>query len=113
MADYDIQELMTGFNLEEYDDFFTQTGRDDYEINSFDISIYFVKPEFEDRSVDFLKTAFEIFPNMPYCSLRLSFSSISHPILEQFICVESTDECRRYDFQQGRTYSSVFKQCAN
>lgn len=91
----DVKDFATNFKVAEYDDLFIETSGQ-YEINCFEIKIFFIKSEFVDRSIDFLNSSFEIFPKVPYCSIKLPFTEVEHPILAQFICIDPTDEHVKY-----------------
>uniref|UniRef100_A0A7S1KSD1 Cilia- and flagella-associated protein 61 N-terminal domain-containing protein n=1 Tax=Percolomonas cosmopolitus TaxID=63605 RepID=A0A7S1KSD1_9EUKA len=99
-SERDAADVMTQFKLIDYNDFIAQLGgagqQEDDEwdeapmmaINAFEIKMFFIQPEFQDRSVDFVHAAFQMFPHLKYGSIFLPFEESEHPCLEPFVVAE-------------------------
>eukprot|EP01006_Ploeotia_vitrea_P042645 TRINITY_DN66647_c7_g1_i1.p1 TRINITY_DN66647_c7_g1~~TRINITY_DN66647_c7_g1_i1.p1 ORF type:complete len:1197 (+),score=144.15 TRINITY_DN66647_c7_g1_i1:43-3633(+) len=52
--------------------------------NSFQITFFYLNPDYECRASDFLRPAFELFPNTEYSFIRLPHSISDHALLTKF-----------------------------
>lgn len=92
-SDRDGSDIMMQYELMELDGLFTVSQFEDldreddtsFRMQSFEIKMFFILPEFEDRSIDFIHASFQAFPNLNYGSIFLSFQESERSILEPFV----------------------------
>eukprot|EP01064_Diplonema_japonicum_P039500 TRINITY_DN9915_c0_g3_i1.p1 TRINITY_DN9915_c0_g3~~TRINITY_DN9915_c0_g3_i1.p1 ORF type:complete len:1159 (+),score=272.32 TRINITY_DN9915_c0_g3_i1:41-3517(+) len=60
------------------------TDRDRVGQNSFQITFFYLNPEYESRAASFIKPAFAQFENVEYCLITLPHTTTEHPLLHDF-----------------------------
>lgn len=95
-----VEELLDNFNLQGYQNLIAEDSETstfnqdtDFRINAFQVTAFFVFPEFMDRSVDLLEAAFRLFPGRTYCIVSLPFISQQHPLLDSFNAIRMNPNC--------------------
>ncbi|KAK2947660.1 putative Adenylate kinase [Blattamonas nauphoetae] len=83
-ANADISTLQQTFNLEDFNNFLDDDGMP----NAICITLFCLKQEFDHRSIDFLKSVFEHFPEHLYCFITVSFSLSAFPLLQYFVQIK-------------------------
>jgi len=104
-SEVDVRQILTDYKTENgnvpiYDDFISETlapkNETSFQANAFEIKLFYILDEYKFRSIDFLKEAFNAFPELKYCLIGLPFEEqdkSDHPVLKQFIYIEPTLEC--------------------
>ncbi len=78
----DVTETNSAFDLSAYSQLIQGES-----LNAIEIHLFYIFPEFLDRSLDFLEAAYSLFPQ-EYCIVCIPYKTIEHPLLDCFVMLE-------------------------
>lgn len=79
------KELLSMYDVSDFDSLIVEDDYGEEYINALEIQMFFVRPEYKDRSIDFLNVAFNCFPKCNYAAIILPFTESDHPLLAPFV----------------------------
>mmetsp|Transcript_269 Transcript_269/g.496 ORF Transcript_269/g.496 Transcript_269/m.496 type:complete len:1109 (+) Transcript_269:53-3379(+) len=82
------REVVNTYDTTEFEEFITHSEEGGESVNALEVQMFFILPEYKDRSIDFMNVAFNFFPTCKYATIFLPFTESEHPLLAPFVITQ-------------------------